>query len=275
MLTADILQQLWPHAAQDLRDGIIDAAPAVFANNGLTSDLLIAHAMAQFSEECLAGTELVENLNYSAQGLMNTWPTRFNAALAAECAGNQELIANKVYNGRMGNAPGSDDGWTFRGRGGSQLTGRDAYTKLGPLLGLNLVGNPDLVNDPANFLACAVADFVMCGCLPFAAADDVSGVTYHLNGGYNGLAQRTTWLAQWKAALAVNGADAHGTLWVQQSLNKLGTEPPIATDGSYGPMTAAAVQTFQTAQGLPADGKIDPATITAIERALGHAAGQE
>jgi hypothetical protein len=178
------------------------------------------------------------------------------------------MIANEVYNGRMGNRPGSDDGWTYRGRGGSQVTGRDAYGTLGQTLGLDLLASPDLVNDPTHFLACAVADFIQCGCLPFAANDDVSGVTYHLNGGYIGLAERTAWLAKWKAALNVNGAAGHGTLWVQQSLNKLGAEPPVATDGTYGPMTAAAVQVFQQAHGLTADGKVGPETIAALEQAL-------
>ncbi len=272
MLTSDIMRDMWPHGdatVAGLIDGIMAAAPAVFATYGLASDLIVAHALAQFSEECDAGTELVENLNYSAQGLMNTWPSRFDAAKAAEFARNPRQIANEVYNGRMGNAPGSDDGWTYRGRGGSQVTGRDAYDKLGQTLGLDLLGTPDLVNVPANFLACAVADFVQCGCLPFAAADDVNGVTYHLNGGYIGLSERTVWLAKWKAALNVNGAADHGTLWVQQSLNKLGAEPPVATDGMYGPLTAAAVKAFQQAHGLTADGKIGPETIAAIEQALG------
>ena len=46
-----------------------------------------------------------------------------------------------------------------------------------------------------------MADFVLCGCLPFARADDVLNVTRRLNGGAVGLAQRRAWLAKWKAAL--------------------------------------------------------------------------
>jgi putative chitinase len=271
MLTSDILRGMWPHAdttVTGLTDGMIAAMPTVFATYGLTSDLVVAHAMAQFSEECGAGTEVVENLNYSAQGLMNTWPSRFDATKAAAFARDPQKIANEVYNGRMGNVIGSDDGWTYRGRGGSQVTGRDGYASLGQTLGLDLVGTPDLVNDPANFLACAVADFIQCGCLPFAVNDDVSGVTYHLNGGYIGLADRTAWLAKWKSALNVSGAAGHDTLWVQQSLNQLGTTPPLITDGSYGPATAAAVTAFQLAHGLQADGKVGPETIAALEQAL-------
>lgn len=273
MLTVDIMRDMWPHADANLAgltDAILASASDVFQQYGLSSDLLVAHAFAQFSQECGAGTELVENLNYSAQGLMKTWPSRFDAAKAAALANKPELIANEVYNGRMGNAPGSDDGWTYRGRGASQLTGRSAYERLGRLLQLDLLGNPDLVNEPANFLRCGVADFVtICGCLPFAANDDLNGVTYHLNGGYIGLTDRAGWLARWKQALGVGGAAARGTLWAQQSLNKLGAEPPLATDGLFGPNTAAAVKAFQQAHGLEPSGRLDQQTIDAIAQAVG------
>ena len=269
MLTTDIMQQMWPHGDAKI-DGlvanIVAAAPAVFAKYGLASDLAVAHAMAQFSEECGAGNEVVENLNYSAQELMSTWPQRFGAAKAAAFANQPERIANEVYNGRMGDALGSDDGWTFRGRGASQVTGRNAYVSLGKTVGLDLVGQPDLVNGAGTFLECAVADFVQCGCLPFALADDVNGVTYHLNGGYIGLSDRIAWLARWKDAL--NGPGGRGAVWVQQSLNTLGEEPPLLVDGSYGLGTMAAVKAFQLAHGLTVDGKVGPATIAAIEQAL-------
>jgi putative chitinase len=262
---------LWPHGdtkVAGLVAGIVASAPGVLAEYGLTSDLLIAHAMAQFSHECGAGDEVVENLNYSAQGLMNTWPSRFDAAKAAAFAHDPQRIADEVYDGRMGNRPGSDDGWNFRGRGGSQVTGRAGYEVLGARVGLDLVDQPDLVNDPGHFLECAVADFVICGCLPFAMNDDVSGVTFHLNGGLIGLAERTGWLARWKSALNAQAGGPRGTVWVQQSLDTLGTEPPLVVDGSYGPATVAAVRAFQLAHGITVDGKVGPQTIATIEQAI-------
>src|SRR6201996_7890443 len=105
MLTPEIMRQMGPHGdvkIPGLVDGIATAAPTVFPKYGLTNDLLIAHAMAQFSHECGAGTEVVENLNYSADGLMKTWPSRFNAVKAAAFAHHPEQIANEVYNGRAG-----------------------------------------------------------------------------------------------------------------------------------------------------------------------------
>jgi putative chitinase len=200
------LARLWPHGDRHvpgLVAATIAAAPTVFAKYGLTSNLVIAHAMAQFSHECGAGDEMVENLNYRAEQLLRQWPRHFTPAQASTMAHNPRAIANQAYNGRMGNRIGTDDGWNFRGRGAAQTTGRDAYTKLGAQLGLDLVGRPELVIAPEHFLQCGVADFIACGCLPFAERDELFGVTQHLNGGQIGATQRAHWLAQWKAALAI------------------------------------------------------------------------
>lgn len=201
----EVLARLWPSGdakIPGLRAGIVAAAPEVFAKYGITTPLLVAHVMAQISHECGAGHDVVENLNYTASRMMQVWPSRFpTMASAAPWAGNPRALANKVYNGRMGNASGSDDGWNFRGRGASQTTGREGYARLARATGLDLLKHPDLVNDPNHFLECGVADFVLCGCLPFARADDLLNVTRRLNGGTVGLAQRQAWLAKWKAAL--------------------------------------------------------------------------
>jgi putative chitinase len=201
----EVLTRLWPSGdakIAGLRAGIVAAAPQVFARYGITTPLLVAHVMAQISHECGAGHDVVENLNYTASRMMQVWPRRFpTRAMAAPYAGNPRALANNVYNGRMGNAAGSDDGWNFRGRGAAQTTGREGYARLAKATGLDLINHPDLVNDPQRFLECGVADFVLCGCLPFAKADDVLNVTKRLNGGTVGLAQRQAWLAKWKAVL--------------------------------------------------------------------------
>ncbi len=201
-----MLDELWPNGDDKipgLTEGIISSAESVFAKYEITSDLVISHMMAQFSHECGAGLEMTENLNYSAQGLMNTWPRRFDAAKAATFAHHPQLIADEVYNGRMGNEPGTDDGWNFRGRGLSQVTGREGYQKLSDKTGLDIILNPDLVSQPDTALECGVADFILCGCVPFAEQDDIMNVTLHLNGGHIGEAEREKWLAKWKDALGV------------------------------------------------------------------------
>ena len=63
-----------------------------------------------------------------------------------------------VYGGRMGNAaPPSDDGWNYRGRGLSQLTGKANYQALTDKFGLNVVDDPDLPLDPVQALEIGVA----------------------------------------------------------------------------------------------------------------------
>lgn len=210
MAFINTLYNLWPNGdirIPGLRDGIAAAAPVVFPKYGITSNLLIAHVMAQGSLECGAGTEVEENLNYSAPRMTQVWPSRFptvNSALPY--AHNPRALANKVYNGRMGNATGSNDGYNNRGRGFSQTTGAEGYATLQAFLAkhgvaLDLKNHPELINDPRYFLECGVADFIICGCLPWAQADNITQVTKHLNGGYTGLADRIVWLRRWKAAL--------------------------------------------------------------------------
>jgi putative chitinase len=205
MAFINILYNLWPNGDEKipgLRDGIAASAKGVFQKYGIDNPLLVAHVMAQISHECGAGHDVVENLSYTAGRMMQVWPSRFPTLGGAEpFAGNPRALANKVYNGRMGNAAGSEDGWNFRGRGAAQTTGREGYARLAKATGLDLLNHPDLVNDPQRFLECGVADFILCGCLPFAKADDVLNVTRRLNGGTVGLAQRQIWLAKWKAAL--------------------------------------------------------------------------
>ncbi len=214
-LTIDVLKQLWPNGNSKV-PGLLEAmaaqAPDVFSRYGLNDDTTIAHAMAQFSVECGAGVEMVENLNYSAQGLLATWPKHFNADTAASCARQPEKIAIIAYGGRNGNDPApSEDSWNFRGRGLSQLTGKANYQALSKTINdnnpdnppIDLVANPDTVLDPNFALECAVADFCMCGCLPCAIADNVHDVTEALNGGLIGYPDREAWLTKWKNALGV------------------------------------------------------------------------
>ena len=212
MLTLENMRHLWPNADQHtpgLLEGMVATANAVFATYGLDSPLLVAHAMAQFTVECGGGTEMLENMNYSAQRLLVVFPKHFTAATAATAAHNPLMIGEIAYGGRMGNAAApSTDGFVFRGAGLSQVTGRNGVTSLQAKLdsnaaGFNILTDPALIVDPLHALECGVAEFIVCGCLPHAQADDVVGVTRALNGGLNGLAARTSQLALWKTELGV------------------------------------------------------------------------
>jgi Putative peptidoglycan binding domain len=65
---------------------------------------------------------------------------------------------------------------------------------------------------------------------------------------------------------------AHGILWVQQSLNKLGANPQLEEDGINGPKTMAMVRRFQRENDLEVDGLAGPETIGEIGEHLGAVA---
>ena len=287
------LTRLWPRAPKPLLDGIIATEAAVFEKYGFTP-LVIAHFMAQISHECGAGRELVENLNYSPEGIVRTWPSRFaSLAAAIPFAHKPQLLANKVYNGRMGNTAGSNMGWTFRGRGGCNTTGHDGYYALAQKMAQDLLGNPDLVNQPELFLECAVVDFILCGCVAFASADNIRSVTQHLNGGLTGLAQREVWLKAWKSALLpLHGQEALFPAPAPRSEGELrfgdsGFEvkglqgglkaknyPCGADDGDYLEGTRGAVAKFQLDHGLASTGIADRATREALQTSPGAPIGE-
>jgi predicted chitinase len=166
--------------------------------------LRVCHFLAQIFTETGALTTLVENLNYSASRLTQVWPARFpTMAAAAPYAHHAEKLANFVYGGRMGNTnPG--DGFLYRGRGLLQITGKNAYARIGGKLGFDLAGDPDQAFGAAHCLEVAAAEWAASGwngrsCNALADADDVVGVTRAINGGLNGIQDRRAWLAKAKS----------------------------------------------------------------------------
>lgn len=205
------LTRLWPHGNSKI-PGLVPAmiaqAPVLFPKYGFTTNALVAIAMAEGSEECGCGTEVVENLNYTAAQLLHQWPKHFSPAQAMQMQHQQWMIADQAYNGRMGNRPFTDDGYDKRGRGFTQPTGVDGYAKLQAALAkhgvvLDLANNPDLVNDPKYFLECGLVDFIECGCMPYALQNNFAKVTEKLNGGETGEDMRLQQWALWKHALGV------------------------------------------------------------------------
>lgn len=131
-------------------DGL-NAVERAFDKYGDGDRRKLAYALAtKFHEVGAAMVPRVENLNYtSAERIRKVWATRFKTLAAAQPYVRQpEKLANFVYGNRadLGNdQPG--DGWLYRGRGDAQITGKGAYARLGKLLGIDLVGNPDAVLD--------------------------------------------------------------------------------------------------------------------------------
>ena len=127
---------------------------AAFARFEINTPRRVAAFIGQYSHETSGFTRLEENLYY-------TDPTRiakmFSALRQVEQARafvrRPKALANKVYANRNGNGnEASGDGWTYRGRGLPQLTGRGNYRRAVEKLGLPLEQQPDRVAGPGPAL---------------------------------------------------------------------------------------------------------------------------
>jgi putative chitinase len=233
-LDRDTLTRLWPQAPDALVGGIVETAPAVLARHDITTPLRLAHFLAQISHESGGGTITRESLNYThASRIREVWPSRFPTDAAAEpYVRNPEGLADRVYQGRMGNTqPG--DGARYAGRGLLQITGRDSYREIGTLTGLDLINQPDLAFAAEHALEVAAAEFKHLGCLPLCDKDDLRAVTERVNGGLTGLSERATWLARWRPLAADIAADPLPTPSAVMPARNTAEEaaPPAAKSG--------------------------------------------
>jgi putative chitinase len=132
--------------AGHLRASVIAQIPETAAKFGITTNLRLAHFLAQCALESMEFTATVENLNYREARLVAVFPKYFRGVNPAHYANNPAKIANRVYANRMGNGDeASGDGFKFRGRGYIQLTGKNNYTSFTRFIGEDCVANPDLV----------------------------------------------------------------------------------------------------------------------------------
>jgi putative chitinase len=149
-----------------------------------------AYFIGQCMHESGGFKQLKENLNYSAKGLMATWPSRFpDIDTAEKYERNPEKIANKVYAGRMGNTE-DGDGAKYIGRGLIQLTGKENYANCGSAIGVDLVANPDLLATPKYAALSAGWFWNRKGLNALADEDDIDTITKRINGGLIGIADR-------------------------------------------------------------------------------------
>ena len=115
---------------------------------------------------------------------------------------NPVKLANRAYANRGGNgAEATGDGWKYRGRGLIQITLRDNYAKCGHALGLDLLGNPDLLLEFPNAARSAAWYFMANGCNQLADKGDFITLTKRINSGMEGLTDRQARLKVAKAAL--------------------------------------------------------------------------
>jgi putative chitinase len=179
---------------------------------GCTTVEHVAQWIAQVGHESSGLTRMVESLNYTAEGLCSTWPSRFTPARAALLGrtdskpADQQAIAAIVYGDRLGNThPG--DGWRYRGRGPIQVTGLANYRECGAVIGVDIAAEPTLLETRKTGAASTAWYWRKHRLTQYNG--DVLRVTRLINGGTNGLADRR---ARYDRALSVLQGDASGEL---------------------------------------------------------------
>ncbi len=116
----------------------------------------------------------------------------------------EELGDGAYYEGRddLGNTT-AGDGAKFKGRGIIQITGRYNYMQVGNALGVDLISNPERLAD--YDLACLSAAWWWStnNLNEFADKDDIRLLTRRVNGGSNGLEERTNYLIRAKRVFGI------------------------------------------------------------------------
>ena len=156
-----------PLAAVDANWPLIQSA---LAAEGLADPMVIIGALATIGTE-LPGFEPRRELSPKGQDRDSYFVRMY--------------WTNPITRHRLGNLKPKDASAYF-GRGFIQLTGRDNYDLYGGLLGLDLLGNPDLALVPANAARIFASFFRRSGAALAAEAEDWFRVRMRVNGGSNG-----------------------------------------------------------------------------------------
>ncbi|MGH2512469.1 MAG: glycoside hydrolase family 19 protein, partial [Candidatus Limnocylindrales bacterium] len=203
MLTRADLVAVMP-LADRVTDSVIEALDAAMRRFEIDTPSRMAAFTAQLAHESGQLQRWTENLNYRWERLRQVFPKYFTSDAQAQAFDRApERIANRVYADRMGNgSEASGDGWRYRGRGPIQLTGRDNYRACGSAIGVDLIGDPDLLTSPRPGCLAAAWFWARNGLNALADAEDFVTITRRINGGLAGLAERREF---WERAKTVFG----------------------------------------------------------------------
>jgi predicted chitinase/peptidoglycan hydrolase-like protein with peptidoglycan-binding domain len=295
-ITPEQLRRLAPRALPQYTEALLKGHDMLTRYGINQTGERLCHFLGQIGNECGRLTILEENMNYtSASRIQAVWPSRFPTLSAAEpYVRNPEGLADKVYNGRLGNdRPG--DGWRYRGRGLVQITGRGSYREMGRKLGIPLEENPDLAFHPDHALAIACETWLskqLAGerdMNRLADINKIDALTYRINGGYTNIDDRRAAFEQaWRVFCAgeppkkVREADildrgdrGDRVDLLNDRLDDLGLFEGITDkrpQSTYSGSTYRALRKFQQTHGLTQSGVCTLDTWSAVESAAGRRA---
>ncbi len=143
----------------------------------------------------------------------------------------QELADGSAYEGRkdLGNTETSD-GKKFKGRGFIQITGRKTYVAYGESCAIDLLGAPEKVAEPQLaadsagwFWTVFKKDSTGKNLNAMADDDQFLRITYFVNGGFNGLADRFKHLRDCFEVFGVDSPDERLQKVIANALLNIGT----------------------------------------------------
>lgn len=152
----------------------------------------VAAFLAQCAHESGGFRALKENLNYRAVTLRKVFPKYFPTDdLANAYAQKPEMIANRVYGGRMGNGDEhSGDGFRYCGRGLIQLTGKDNYCRFAESIETPVEEIPEFLATFEGAIQSACWFWETTNLNQYADNGDILTMTKRINGGTIGLEDR-------------------------------------------------------------------------------------
>ena len=169
-----------------------DALNKILPDYEIDTPQRVAAFIAQSAHESGNFTALHENLNYRAVTLRKVFPKYFPSDdIANAYAQKPEMIANRVYGGRMGNGDEhSGDGFRYCGRGLIQLTGKDNYTRFAESIETPVEELPEFLATFEGAVQSACWFWESNNLNQWADSGDMLTLTKRINGGTIGLEDR-------------------------------------------------------------------------------------
>lgn len=168
---------------------------------GVTSMNEFGEFLANVTQESGEFRHKSEDMSYSAKRIVHLFPKRFpTLASALPYEHKPKEFANKLYGGRYGNRPGTDDGWNLRGGGFIGLTFYEVWKKYADYKKVIVEQASEYVrNSDDGALDSAFWFFYVLKNLKQPAVDNnFIGIVKSINGGTIGLETRKTYYARIK-----------------------------------------------------------------------------
>ena len=203
ILTREQLAQLLP--GNPYLDHWYHALEQALPDYDINTPHRVAAFIAQCAHESGGFRALKENLNYRAVTLRKVFPKYFpNDEIANQYAQKPEMIANRVYGGRMGNGDeASGDGFRYCGRGLIQLTGKQNYQNFADSIETPVEDIPEYLATFEGAVQSACWFWEANNLNQWADKSDILTLTKRINGGTIGLEDRKK---HYEHALHVLGA---------------------------------------------------------------------